>query len=433
MALTAPQVSQLLLFTIEDSLFCCPSSQVLTLIAPPPLTRIPFMPDFARGAFDYQGHTASVISLRHKLHFTDAQDRTDGVVLLSPLGQRIAGFWIDAVDEVVDVDQIKWLVMPEGFQDAVFSHAIQYQGRTAFYLDLNLLWTHQEETLINIHQLPQGEQLQVLEVLPDVNESPHTLEVDIEQAFTSEPLPTENAPEPLVTADDDKPDFDEASEGEVQTAPVSQVDEEISSNVESVWFDEGPIRSPGEETVEAYDDHEPDYKVAASSVAQIEEYRESVAEPANTVLHSVLSEELGELDEKPRRRGIGLWLVALLLLLFLPGGFFFYQQQDHKAESLSQKPEVTTPPPTKVEEEKITVDEETSIRIQKQALVNPPPYVKQHVVVRGDTLWDISSRYLNNPWLYPELARRSEIINPNRIYPGDVVIIYRRREGTDKH
>jgi nucleoid-associated protein YgaU len=46
-----------------------------------------------------------------------------------------------------------------------------------------------------------------------------------------------------------------------------------------------------------------------------------------------------------------------------------------------------------------------------------------HVVVRGDTLWDISRRYLGNPFRYPELVRLSGIKNANLIHPGDVVRI----------
>ncbi|MDF2179755.1 LysM domain-containing protein [Aliiglaciecola sp. CAU 1673] len=43
-----------------------------------------------------------------------------------------------------------------------------------------------------------------------------------------------------------------------------------------------------------------------------------------------------------------------------------------------------------------------------------------YVVKEGDTLWDISSLYLLQPWLWPELWRNnSHIQNPHLIFPGD--------------
>ena len=46
-----------------------------------------------------------------------------------------------------------------------------------------------------------------------------------------------------------------------------------------------------------------------------------------------------------------------------------------------------------------------------------------HMVVKGDTLWDIAERYVHNPWRYPELAKLSQIKNPDLIYPGQRVTI----------
>lgn len=43
-----------------------------------------------------------------------------------------------------------------------------------------------------------------------------------------------------------------------------------------------------------------------------------------------------------------------------------------------------------------------------------------YIVERGDTLWDISNMYLNQPWLWPQLWRTNvHITNPHLIYPGD--------------
>jgi len=47
----------------------------------------------------------------------------------------------------------------------------------------------------------------------------------------------------------------------------------------------------------------------------------------------------------------------------------------------------------------------------------------QHVVVRGDTLWGISGKFLQHAWCWPQVwgMNKEEIHNPHWIYPGQIV------------
>ncbi len=60
---------------------------------------------------------------------------------------------------------------------------------------------------------------------------------------------------------------------------------------------------------------------------------------------------------------------------------------------------------------------------------NPAPTIKadapnRYIVKKGDTLWDISGRYLDSPWRWKEIwATNKQIKNPNLIYPDDILIL----------
>src|SRR5512146_2715176 len=55
-----------------------------------------------------------------------------------------------------------------------------------------------------------------------------------------------------------------------------------------------------------------------------------------------------------------------------------------------------------------------------------PEGASYYIIVRGDTLWDLSKRFLNSPFLWPQIWNENRYVkDAHWIYPGDPLVIPR--------
>lgn len=89
-----------------------------------------------------------------------------------------------------------------------------------------------------------------------------------------------------------------------------------------------------------------------------------------------------------------------------------------------QKPpfSIVVEPAEKPEQQ--TVKAKIQEPVAAEAVVYEPESPQTYIVQEGDTLWDISSIFLRDPWLWPEIwYKNPQVKNPHLIYPGDVLAI----------
>ncbi len=133
-------------------------------------------------------------------------------------------------------------------------------------------------------------------------------------------------------------------------------------------------------------------------------------------------------------------IILLSVCLMAVSLLYFFYYKTETIRTVNHVTETKTPPEIKHSKDQYHAKIEqhidgVSITIQgpnhEEVLTKLPPGYHPivignkivHIVTPGNTLWFIAKRYIKNPYRYPELARLNKIKNPDRIYPGDRVII----------
>ena len=144
--------------------------------------------------------------------------------------------------------------------------------------------------------------------------------------------------------------------------------------------------------------------------------------------------------ERRRRSPLLLLLFIILGLLIIAGSAYFIYKNLHgesvpplkagKVEALQPEGNSGTAngKTEAAQDTSAKTDQNKNVQkvLENSNSAKPVSIVAQnewYTIKKGDTLWDISSTYYRNPWLYPKIARANRIKNPDLIFAGTKIVI----------
>lgn len=144
-------ILQLVSFVIENEEFGVDILKVQEIIRPIEITRVPNAPTFVEGVINLRGRIVPVVDLRTRFGLPQREKDKDTRIVVVELQDKVVGFMMDAVKEVIRVDK-DVIEPPPDLAIGIDAHYIRgvakLEDRLLILLDLEEVLSEEERAAL---------------------------------------------------------------------------------------------------------------------------------------------------------------------------------------------------------------------------------------------------------------------------------------------
>lgn len=144
MSETAEQLSneqrELIAFCVGDQEYCVNITSVREIRGWTPATPLPHSPSFVRGVINLRGSVLPIVDLAMRLGQEAPEPTSRHVIIIAQIGEQIAGFLVDAVSDILTINDEQMQQTPDVASEAAkafVKNVIAMEGRMIRFIDLN--------------------------------------------------------------------------------------------------------------------------------------------------------------------------------------------------------------------------------------------------------------------------------------------------------
>ncbi len=138
-------------FRVGNEMFAASINKVREIIRMTNIVEVPKAPRFIRGVINLRGSVIPVVDLKTKFDIPSGDDGKDARIIIAELGNLTIGLVVDAVSEVLQVDESSYEESPQllsGGAEKFISGVVKKENQMIMVIDIDSLLTSDEASIL---------------------------------------------------------------------------------------------------------------------------------------------------------------------------------------------------------------------------------------------------------------------------------------------